>query len=399
MKRTTRNSTTFSIIIGAFFILIGVISLITIISSEIEENAFMSKAESCNAQVTDVRTYTTRSRTGTGKHRRYTTTTHYDAYVSYTVNNVNYDNVKISNVSSSVHKDSTLTIYYDPSNPTDARLKSTSASHWLSYMMFGMPLIVGVAIIILSVVWKKRMSNPQPQISAQDVIPDANSMNSTSTAYNGYNSEPQYFSNGQDIYNPNPNHTYDDYGVNPFDTYNGYSQNDNSDNFNSQQSSPFDTYNGYSQNDNSNHFNSQQSGSFDTYNGYSQNDNSDNFNSQQSGPFDTYNGYSQNDNSDNFNSQQSSPFDTYNGYSQNDNSNHFNSQQSGSFDTYNGYSQNDNSDNFNSQQSSPFDTYNGYSQNDNSDNFNSQQSSPFDTYNGYSQNDNSKPKSPFDKYK
>ena len=96
------------------------------------------------------------------------------------------------------------------------------------------------------------MSKPQPQISPKDVIPDANSMNSTSTSYNGYDNNPQAFSNSQDIYNPNPEQTYDDYGVNPFDTYNGYSQNDNSNDFNSQQSNPFDTYNGYSQNDNSN---------------------------------------------------------------------------------------------------------------------------------------------------
>lgn len=235
MRKTKKPSTAIFIIIGSFFIIMGVISLIVMISTQQEENTFMSKAESCTAQVTDVNSYTTRTRNGTKGN--YRIVHHYDAYVSYTVNGVNYDNVKIPEVSSSIETGDQLTIYYDPENPLDARLKTGSTLNIPRIIGIIIIMAAGIAIVFLPLITKKRMSKPQPQISPNDVIPDANSMNSTSTAYNGYNNEPQSFSDGQDIYNPNPEQTYDDYGVNPFDTYNGYSQNENS-----KPKSPFGKY-------------------------------------------------------------------------------------------------------------------------------------------------------------
>ena len=281
MKKTEKSSITILIMIGLFFTIVGIIALIIAISTQQEESTFMSKAESCTAQVTNIDSYTTSKSHGTKGIS--STVTHYVAYVSFTANGVKYNNVKISDVSSSIETGDQLTIYYDPSNPTKARLKPNSALNIPRIIGSVIIIVFGMFILLLFVIAKKNNSKAQQQISPNDVIPDANSMNSTSTSYNGYDNNPQAFSNSQDIYNPNPEQTYDDYGVNPFDTYNGYSQNDNSNDFNSQQSNPFDTYNGYSQNDNSNDSNSQQSNPFDTYNGYSQNDNS-----KPKSPFDRY---------------------------------------------------------------------------------------------------------------
>ena len=314
MSIKIKNSTVVPLIVSISFIAMGIICMIVFSISDFQDDAFMSKAQSCNAQVTNISTYTTRSRTGTGKHRRYRTVTHYNAYVSYNVNGVNYNNIKISDVSSSTKKGDTLIVYYDPQNPSDARLKSDTSVRWIPYTVSSLFIIVGVFVLIVYIREKRR--NSQPQISAQ------NNINSTSTTYNAYynDNEPQNYSDNQNIYNTNSDQAYNDYSSNSFDTYNSYPQNDNSNNFNTQQSSPFNNYNSYSQNDNSNNLNTQQSSPFNNYNSYSQNDNSNNFNSQQSSPFNNYNSYSQNDNSNNFNSQQSSPFNTYNGNQQNDNS-------------------------------------------------------------------------------
>ncbi|MGN1457246.1 MAG: DUF3592 domain-containing protein [Acutalibacteraceae bacterium] len=284
-------STIVPIMLAVIFIATGVVGIIIVISIEQEDNEFFSKAETCTAYVNSVHTYTTRSRTGTGKHRRYRTTTHHDAYVSYTIDGVNYDNVKIPNVSGSVNRGDTLTLYYDPQKPGYARLKSNPADTWMSIGILSIFVIVGTVVLIISIKQKNRIS--QPQISTQ-------STNSTSETYNGYNNEPLYYTDNQN--------TYNDYG-------------NNSDNFNSQQSSPFNTYGNNSYNDNSNNFNSQQASPFNTYDNNSYNDNSNNFNSQQASPFDTYGNNSYNDNSNNFNSQQASPFDTYGNNSQNDSSN------------------------------------------------------------------------------
>ncbi|MDD6488533.1 MAG: DUF3592 domain-containing protein [Clostridia bacterium] len=249
MARMKKMSPTSTIFAALIFAAVGIVGLIISAVNEQQENAFMSTAESCVATVDSVHSYTTRSR------RR--TTRHYDAYVSYTVNNVNYTDVKISNVSSSVSKGDLLTIYYNPSNPSDCRLKTSSSSRQVSYVMWGIITLIGVGILLVSiivVVRQKRISE-QNRIYPQDVV------NNTSNTYNGYYGKSQTFSNNQDIYNPNSNQTYNGYGSNSFDTYNGYSQNDNSNSFNSQQSSPFDTYGNNSQNDTS-----KPKSPFDRYN-------------------------------------------------------------------------------------------------------------------------------------
>ena len=268
----SKISTIVPIMLAVIFIATGVFGIIIVISNEQEDNEFFSKAETCTAYVNSVHTYTTSSRTGTRKHRRYRTTTHHDAYVSYTIDGVNYDNVKIPNVSGSVNRGDTLTLYYDPKEPGYARLKSNQADTWMSIGILSIFVIVGTVVLIISIRPKNRMS--QPQISTQ-------STNSTSETYNGYNNEPLYYSDNQNMYDPNQ--PYNDYGENSFDNYNGYSQNNNPNDFNSQQSSPFNTYGNNSYNDNSNNFNSQQSSPFDTYGNNSQNDNSN-----PKSPFDKY---------------------------------------------------------------------------------------------------------------
>lgn len=250
MSIKSKTSTIMPILLAIILIGIGTVGLTIVITDELEDNEFFNNAETCPALVNSVHTYTTRSRTSTksslrSKSRtRYTTTTHHDAYVSYTINGVNYDNVKVPNVSSSVKKGDTLTLYYNPQKPGYVRIKSDSAYTLISLGILSAFVLGGTAILIVCISKSIRRSRQQPQLSAQDVIPDANS---TPAAYNGYNSEPQYYSDSQNIYDPNQ--TYTGYEENSFDTYSGYSPNDNSDDFNSRQSSPFDTYNVNSTND------------------------------------------------------------------------------------------------------------------------------------------------------
>ncbi|MDD6488531.1 MAG: DUF3592 domain-containing protein, partial [Clostridia bacterium] len=224
------------LILAGIFIVVGTVGIIMVAINHYNENAFFSNAETCTAKVTNINTYTTRSRTGTGRHRRYRTTTHYNAYVSYNVNGTDYS-TEFKDVSSSVRVGDNMTIYYDPLNPNDARIKSYLPDSLVAYGLLSVLIIGGVVIVIVAIRQKRRMS--QPQISTQS----ANNMNSTSATYNDYNKEPLYYTDNQN--------TYNDYG-------------NNSDNFNSQQSSPFDTYGNNSYNDNSDNFNSQPPSPFDT---------------------------------------------------------------------------------------------------------------------------------------
>lgn len=255
MSKENKVSTIMTIVIGIILIAIGTVGLTIIISDEIEDNEFFNNAETCTARVNSVHTYTTRSSTRTTGSLRskprttYTTTTHHVAYVSYTINGVNYDDVKISYVSPSLQKGDTLTLYYDPQKPDYVRTKSDSTHTIISLCILSALVLGGIVIIVMEIISVKRKSKKQTQLSAQDSISDSDGINETSATYNDYNNEPQYYSDNQNIYDPNQ--TYTGYEENSFDTYNGYSQNDNSENFNSQQLSPFDTYGNNSQSDNS----------------------------------------------------------------------------------------------------------------------------------------------------
>lgn len=253
MSKENKISTIMTFVIAIILIAIGTVGLNIVISDEIEDNEFFNNAETCTATVNSVHTYTTRSRTRTTGSLRsksrttYTTTTHHDAYVSYTINGVNYDSVKISHVSPSLKKGDTLTLYYDPQKPGYVRIKSDPTHTIISLCILSALVLGGIVIIVMEIISLKRKSKKQPQLSEQGIIPDSDGINDTSATYNDYNNEPLYYSDNQNIYDPNQ--TYTGYEENPFD--NSYSQNDNSDNSNSQPLSPFDTYGNNSQSNNS----------------------------------------------------------------------------------------------------------------------------------------------------
>ncbi|MDD6488532.1 MAG: DUF3592 domain-containing protein [Clostridia bacterium] len=287
MSKENIISTIMTFVIAIILIAIGAVGLSIIIPDEIEDNEFFNNAETCTATVKGVHTYTTRSRTKTGSSLRsksrttYTTTTHHDAYVSYTINGVNYDNVTIPHVSPSLKKGDTLTLYYDPQKPDYVCIKSDSTHSVISLCILSALVIGGIVIIVMEIISVKRKFKKQPQLSAQSVFTDSDGINDTSATYNGYNDDSQNYMDNQNIYDPNQ--TYTGYEENSFDTYNGYSQNDNSNSFNSQQLSPFNTYGNNSQSDSSNSFNSQQSSPFNTYGNNSQTDSS-----KPKSPFDRY---------------------------------------------------------------------------------------------------------------
>ncbi len=101
---------------GILIIVIGIVMAIVVFGNQAKYKAFVAKAQQTPGYVTDVDKKTTRTRTGSGSRRR---RTKYTAYVKYTVNGVDYT-TSFSSGASSLSTGSTVTIYYDPANPSKA---------------------------------------------------------------------------------------------------------------------------------------------------------------------------------------------------------------------------------------------------------------------------------------
>lgn len=109
----SRNSTKVNIAL----IVIGVVVFIAGLVIQMANKAFIESAESTSAYVTDV----TKSRNTLKNRSSYS----YTAYITYTVDGVER-NTAITSGASSLREGSTITVYYDPLNPTDVRTASSA---------------------------------------------------------------------------------------------------------------------------------------------------------------------------------------------------------------------------------------------------------------------------------
>ncbi len=340
------------IIFPLIFLIIGAIVCIATYIKSIDDAEFMKTAESCDAQIDYINVYTTRSSSGTGRHRHTRTVKHYDAYVHYTVDEYTYTNIKIP-VNSSAREGDIITIYYNPTNPSEFMTEPSASNYAGGYISGGIIALGGTVFLLIVVINSRRNQKPAPV---------------TSYSYN--NRENQYIHNNEYLTGSNSNsnlvNSQNDYN-DPLSTYTGYNPNDTYNGYENHQQSEFSDYS------DNNYQNNEQNSPFNTYS-----DNSYQNNEQNS----TFNTYSDNSYQNN---EQNSPFNTYS-----DNS-YQNNEQNSTFNTY--------SDNSyqNNEQSSPFNTYS----NSRSDyDYNSTITSNSYSEATYSDFDNTaKKKSPFDKYK
>lgn len=117
---------------GILVIVIGVIMAVVVFGNQAKYKAFVAKAQQTSGYVTDIDKKTTRTRTSSGGRRR---RTKYIAYVKYTVNGVDYT-TSFSAGASALSEGSTVTIYYDPANPSKAYSDAQmNGSHNFSFVI------------------------------------------------------------------------------------------------------------------------------------------------------------------------------------------------------------------------------------------------------------------------
>lgn len=106
------------IAIGGLFMGIGIIMLVVSFVVNTNSKKFFKTAVKTEATIENIDEYRDYNRTS-GKYR-----TKYDVYISYqTADGAFYEDVRLGYYKNDMREGQTLTVYYDPQDPTDVRAK------------------------------------------------------------------------------------------------------------------------------------------------------------------------------------------------------------------------------------------------------------------------------------
>lgn len=123
---------------GIVLIVIAIVMCLITFGNQAKYKAFVARAEQTPGQVIDIDKTTSSVRTSRGRRRR---RTKYKASVKYTVEGVNYT-TSFSSGASALSEGSTVTIYYDPVNPSKAY--SDAQMNGSNNFAFVLVLVLGV---------------------------------------------------------------------------------------------------------------------------------------------------------------------------------------------------------------------------------------------------------------
>lgn len=131
-------------ILGSVFLPIGV--LILIIAGFVLANSqkFYSNAQTTEAIITDI--VSTRD-IDNGRN--------YDVYINYEIDGTKYDDVRLNYYNSSMDIGDTITVYYDPSNPSKVRMKMGSILVLFALVPIGV-IFTFVGLLLFSIVYRKK---------------------------------------------------------------------------------------------------------------------------------------------------------------------------------------------------------------------------------------------------
>lgn len=148
MKKSTGIASWIAIIILSFmaiiFIVIGVVL-------KINNDKFMATAEKTTGTITEIEVYYTRDSDGdrVRKHR---------VYVEYTVDGEKYEN-RLDSYNSAMRVGGSVTVYYDPQNPTDISSGDASIVTIIMICVGGLLLVVDIIIVVRLISSSKKRKN------------------------------------------------------------------------------------------------------------------------------------------------------------------------------------------------------------------------------------------------
>ncbi len=148
------------IIFPLIFVIVGIIVLCSTISSKMENDSFLQRAEPVYGTCTRVWS----QRSGSRKHK----TTHYYAYARYDYHGLNYQSQRLT-VNSTTHQGDIIQLYVDPLHPADAR-QEMSTSNFAGGVVFGIVFILMGSFVSWSMIHSIRQSAQRTdrELSAYD---------------------------------------------------------------------------------------------------------------------------------------------------------------------------------------------------------------------------------------
>lgn len=138
------SGTKFTAAVGIIFFIVGILFVVIGFAAKKSHENFIETAQQTSATVTDVDVRTERKKTG--KHKK--TRKVYDIYIEYEVDGVTYEDVYNSS-SSPASVGSQIKIYYDPENPFNTRLETSSSGFAILSVIGGVFAISGLIAIFV----------------------------------------------------------------------------------------------------------------------------------------------------------------------------------------------------------------------------------------------------------
>lgn len=129
---------------GLIFFVVGIMIAVVGFVADESNKEFMETAKETEGVISDIETY----RSGSGKRRK----TSHRAYVTYEVDGVRYEDIRLSYYSSSMRIGKKITLYYDPLNPTEVKVAGESKFVKIITLVMGSIFaLVGFFIIFTSI--------------------------------------------------------------------------------------------------------------------------------------------------------------------------------------------------------------------------------------------------------
>lgn len=123
--------------VGGIFMVIGIIMVVVSIIITASQVSFLKKAKKTEAYIEQIDKHKVRKKSIDRKNRNKTEYS-YDVYVSYEVDGVPYDFVELGYHSTGMKVGQSITIYYNPEDPTSIKTKGAA------YLFIFIPWLLAV---------------------------------------------------------------------------------------------------------------------------------------------------------------------------------------------------------------------------------------------------------------
>ena len=172
MTKDLKTGTRVSIFLAVVFYFLGICTIIGGINTTRERYAFFKTALKTTGQISNIET---------GRDRKHEI--HYYASVTYSVDGQVYENIPLPYYTSDMYMGKSVTLFYDPENPSHIKMKTASVFLYIIICVFVLGFFgLGLGFSASAIRWRKQKKLRKTGL---EIYLPITSLNTSSTSING----------------------------------------------------------------------------------------------------------------------------------------------------------------------------------------------------------------------